>query len=71
MKINNWISIAGRTDDGQPEFEDDSWFTKTARQGEDISLRGFSLQMWMMVVTQAVDVLLVKVSAVTSGNGQR
>ena len=30
-----------------------------------------SLQMWMMVVTQAVDVLLVKVSAATSGNGQR
>ena len=39
MKINNWISIAGRIDDGEPEFEDDSWFTKTAREGEDIPLR--------------------------------
>ena len=39
LKINNWISIAGRIDDGEPEFEDDSWFTKTAREGEDIPLR--------------------------------
>ena len=39
MKIINWISIGGRIDDGEPEFEDDSWFTKTAREGEDIPLR--------------------------------
>jgi len=39
LKINNWISIAGRIDDGEPEFEDDSWFTRTAREGEDIPLR--------------------------------
>jgi hypothetical protein len=36
-----------------------------------VRIDGSSLQMWMMVVTQAVDVLLVKVSAATSGNGQR